>query len=75
MAVAVFYGGVVELGQAELQLTKEQARALTFYMLALTNGQMGSYCASVRMIPGPSQGRQILVEKSCRRATLAEWGR
>jgi mono/diheme cytochrome c family protein len=47
------------------KFTKDQALALTYYMLALTNEQMGSYYASVRMIPGPSQGRQLFVEKNC----------
>ena len=31
--------------------TKEQARDLTYYMLSLTNEEMGSYYSSVRLIP------------------------
>ncbi len=45
--------------------TKGQARALTFYMLSLTSGQMGAYYMSVRLIPSPSYGRQLFVEKNC----------
>ncbi len=45
--------------------TQEQGRALTFYMLSLTNEQMGAYYASVRLIPSPAYGRQLFVEKNC----------
>ncbi len=45
--------------------TREQARALTFYMLSLTNEQMGTYYSSVRLIPSPAYGRQLFVEKNC----------
>lgn len=45
--------------------TREQARALTFYMLSLTNEQMGAYYSSVRLIPSPSYGRLLFVEKNC----------
>ena len=45
--------------------TKDQARALTFYMLSLTNEQMGSYYSSVRLIPSAAYGRQLFVEKNC----------
>lgn len=45
--------------------TKEQARELTYYMLSLTNEEMGTYYASVRSIPGPGYGRQLFVEKNC----------
>jgi mono/diheme cytochrome c family protein len=45
--------------------SKEQARALTFYMLSLTNQEMGSYYSSVRLIPSPGYGRQLFVEKNC----------
>jgi mono/diheme cytochrome c family protein len=45
--------------------TREQARALTFYMLALTNEQMATYYSSVRLIPSPEYGRQLFVEKNC----------
>lgn len=38
--------------------TKGQARALTYYMLSLTNEDMGSYYASVRLIPSPEYGRE-----------------
>jgi mono/diheme cytochrome c family protein len=44
---------------------KAQARALTFYMLSLTNQQMGAYYASVLLIPSPAYGRQLFVEKNC----------
>jgi mono/diheme cytochrome c family protein len=45
--------------------TKEQARALTYYSLSLTNVEMGSYYSSVRLIPSPQYGRQLYVEKNC----------
>ena len=45
--------------------TREQARALTFYMLSLTSEQMGAYYSSVRLIPSASYGRQLFVEKNC----------
>src|ERR1019366_8524410 len=45
--------------------TKEQARALTFYMFSLTSEQMGTYYSSVRLIPSASYGRQLFVEKNC----------
>lgn len=45
--------------------TREQARALTYYMLSLTNEEMGSYFSSVRLIPGPEYGRQLFSEKNC----------
>jgi mono/diheme cytochrome c family protein len=45
--------------------TKEQARALTFYMLSLTSEQMGTYYSSVRLIPSAGYGRQLFVEKNC----------
>lgn len=45
--------------------TKDQAKALTYYMLSLTNDEMGTYYASVRLIPGPEYGRQLFVEKNC----------
>ena len=45
--------------------TREQARALTFYMLSLTNEQMGSYYSSVRLIPSASYGRELFTEKNC----------
>jgi hypothetical protein len=40
--------------------TREQARALTYYMLSLTNEEMGSYYSSVRLIPSPEYGQRIL---------------
>ena len=43
----------------------EQARALTFYMLSLTNEQMAAYYSSVRLIPSADYGRQLFVEKNC----------
>ena len=45
--------------------TKEQARALTYYMLSLTNEDMGTYYSSVRLIPSPEYGRQLFAEKNC----------
>jgi mono/diheme cytochrome c family protein len=45
--------------------TRQQARALTFYMLSLTNEQMASYYSSVRLIPSADYGRQLFVEKNC----------
>src|SRR3974390_3014133 len=45
--------------------TKEQARALTFYMLSLTSEQMGTYYSSVRLIPSPEYGRQLFIERNC----------
>jgi mono/diheme cytochrome c family protein len=45
--------------------TKEQARDLTYYMLSLTNEEMGSYFSSVRLIPSPEYGKQLFVEKNC----------
>jgi len=45
--------------------TKEQARALTFYMLSLTSEQMGTYYSSVRLIPSAGYGRQLFIEKNC----------
>ena len=45
--------------------TREQARELTYYMLSLTNEEMGTYYASVRSIPGPAYGRELFVEKNC----------
>jgi mono/diheme cytochrome c family protein len=45
--------------------TKEQARALTFYMLSLTSEEMGTYYSSVRLIPSASYGRQLFEEKNC----------
>jgi mono/diheme cytochrome c family protein len=45
--------------------TQEQARALTYYMLSLTNQEMGSYYSSLRLIPSAAYGRQLFVEKNC----------
>ncbi len=45
--------------------TREQARALTFYMLSLTNEQMATYYSSVRLIPSAAYGRQLFIEKNC----------
>lgn len=45
--------------------TREQARALTFYMLSLTNEQMATYYSSVRLIPSADYGRQLFEEKNC----------
>jgi mono/diheme cytochrome c family protein len=45
--------------------TREQARALTYYMLSLTNEEMGSYFSSVRLIPSATYGRELFVQKDC----------
>ncbi len=45
----------------------EQARALTYYMLSLTNEEMGSYYSSVRLIPSPDYGRAIVCRKELHR--------
>jgi mono/diheme cytochrome c family protein len=45
--------------------TKDQARALTYYMLSLTNEDMGSYYSSVRLIPSPQYGQELFTEKNC----------
>ena len=45
--------------------TREQAKALTYYMLSLTSEDMGSYYSSVRLIPGPEYGRKLFAEKNC----------
>ena len=45
--------------------TKQQARELTFYMLSLTNEQMGTYYSSVRLIPSASYGKELFVDKNC----------
>jgi mono/diheme cytochrome c family protein len=58
---------VVSAGSSmpNFHFTKEQARALTYYMLSLTNEEMGTYYASVRSIPGPEYGRQLFADKNC----------
>jgi mono/diheme cytochrome c family protein len=58
---------VVSTGSAmpNFHFSKDQARALTYYMLSLTSEDMGSYYSSVRLIPGPEYGRQLFVEKNC----------
>ena len=45
--------------------TREQARDLTYYMLSLTNQQMGSYYSSFTQIPSASYGRQLFIQKDC----------
>lgn len=45
--------------------TREQAKELTYYMLSLTNEDMGTYYSSVRLIPSAGFGRQLFVEKNC----------
>jgi mono/diheme cytochrome c family protein/nitrate reductase cytochrome c-type subunit len=49
----------------DFHFTRQQARVLTFYMLSLTNEQMGTYYSSVRLIPSASYGRQLFIEKNC----------
>lgn len=45
--------------------TAEQARSLTYYMLSLTNQDMGTYYSSLRLIPSAAYGRQLFVQKDC----------
>ncbi|HWG19980.1 MAG TPA: c-type cytochrome [Terracidiphilus sp.] len=45
--------------------THDQARELTYYMLSLTNEDMGSYYSSVRLIPSAGYGRELFVQKDC----------
>lgn len=58
---------VVSVGSSmpNFHFTKQQARALTYYMLSLTNEEMGSYYSSVRLIPSPEYGRQLFAERNC----------
>lgn len=59
--------GAVSAGSAmpNFHFTREQAKALTYYMLSLTNEEMGSYYSSERLIPSPDYGRQLFTEKNC----------
>ncbi len=45
--------------------TRQQARDLTYYMLSLTNQQMGTYYSSFNQIPSAGYGRQLFVQKDC----------
>lgn len=45
--------------------TREQARALTYYMLSLSSQEMGAYYASEPLIPSSQFGQQLFVEKNC----------
>lgn len=45
--------------------SRVQARELTYYMLSLTNEDMGSYYSSERLIPSPQYGRELFVQKDC----------
>jgi len=45
--------------------TPQQARSLTYYMLSLTNQDMGTYYSSLRLIPSAAFGRELFVEKNC----------
>lgn len=45
--------------------TREQARSLTYYMLSLTNQDMGTYYSSLRLIPSAAFGRELFVQKDC----------
>jgi len=45
--------------------TRDQARELTYYMLSLTNEEMGTYYSSVRLIPSAEYGRQLFVQEDC----------
>ena len=58
---------VVSPGSAmpNFHFTQEQARALTYFMLSLTNQDMGSYYSSMQLIPSPEFGRHLFVEKDC----------
>jgi len=57
----------VSVGSAmpNFHFTTNQARALTYYMLSLTNEDMGTYYSSLRLIPSPGYGRELFVEKNC----------
>lgn len=59
--------GAVSAGSAmpNFHFTREQAKALTYYMLSLTSEDMGTYYSSVRLIPSASYGRQLFIEKNC----------
>ncbi|HEU5457965.1 MAG TPA: c-type cytochrome [Terracidiphilus sp.] len=54
-----------ESAMPNFHFTHEQARALTYYMLSLTNADMGAYYASEPVIPSGQYGRQLFVEKDC----------
>ncbi len=58
---------VVSAGSAmpNFHFTREQAKALTYFMLSLTNEEMGSYYSSVRLIPSADFGRQLFTQKDC----------
>ncbi|HET9100586.1 MAG TPA: c-type cytochrome [Acidobacteriaceae bacterium] len=58
---------VVSPGSAmpNFHFTREQARALTYYMLSLTSQDMGSYYSSMQLIPSPQFGRRLFEEKDC----------
>lgn len=45
--------------------TREQARDLTYYMLSLSNQQMGAFYSSLNQIPSPGYGRQLFIQKDC----------
>jgi mono/diheme cytochrome c family protein len=45
--------------------TNDQARSLAYYMLSLTNQDMGTYYSSLRLIPSADYGRQLFVQKNC----------
>jgi mono/diheme cytochrome c family protein len=58
---------VVSAGSAmpNFHFTKQQARELSYYMLSLTNADMGFFYSSLRLIPSPEYGRQLFEEKDC----------
>ncbi len=49
----------------DYHFTKEQARSLTYYMLSLTNQDMGTYYSSLRLIPSAGFGRELFIQKDC----------
>lgn len=49
----------------DFHFSRGQAKDLTYYMLSLTNEEMGSYYSSERLIPSPQYGRELFVQKDC----------
>ncbi len=54
--------------------TKEQARDLTYYMLSLTNEEMGSYFSSLRLIPSPEYRPTVICREELHQLPL-HWRR
>lgn len=45
--------------------TKEQAEALTSYMLSLTDETIGAYYLSKQVIPSAQSGKMLIIKKNC----------